>query len=86
MGTVWKFDLPEMTNHVQIPKGARVLSVQMQRGELRLWAAVDPGNPNEQRTFVIFPTGGDGPTPRDAYIATVQTHGESLVWHVFEAT
>lgn len=68
-----------------LPSGAQVLSVQVQHGELVLWALVNTSNRPKPRAFYIFGTGN--PIPDDAigpftkHLASVQMG--SLVWHVF---
>jgi len=71
---------------VMMPKGARVLSVQVQNGRPCLWAAVDPNKMTlEERWFRIA---GTGYPVEDSiienYIGTVQMYEGKLVFHVFE--
>lgn len=68
---------------IEMPRGAQVLTVQEQFGELRLWALVDPTEPTVERAIRMAGTGH----PIDAghvgrYISTVQQG--SFVWHFFE--
>lgn len=85
--TIWKFPLP-VTNRVvvEMPKGATILCVQSQGDGPCIWARVTPAAPKELRTFNIFGTGHPLPNNPGRYLATVQTHGGGLVWHVFEVT
>lgn len=69
---------------VAMPKGARVLSAQEQRGQLCLWAMVDPDQKCEARLFAIHGTGNGLPDDPGEFIAAVQQG--SLVWHIFEIT
>jgi hypothetical protein len=87
MRTIWKYPL-QVTDEqaVHMPEDADILCVQMQGGQLTMWAAVHPGNRLVPRRVVIFGTGH--PIPDDAldglgYVGTVQMGGGSLVWHVF---
>lgn len=71
---------------VMMPKGARVLSVQVQNGRPCLWAAVDP---NEltlgERWFRIAGTGHPiQDDVVDGFIGTIQMCEGSIVYHVFE--
>jgi hypothetical protein len=85
--TVFKYPLPMRGNPIQMPKGARVLSLQVQYGDPQLWALVDPEAPEEPRQFRIFGTGHPmtitgGHTLE--FIDTFQLDGGQLVFHVFE--
>ncbi len=85
---IWKFPLNTMDLTVLMPKGAEVLTVQMQgqlpRNRVTLWALVDPGAEPVPRTFAIIGTGEEYETQRPVtYVGTVQTV-EGFVWHVFE--
>lgn len=74
---------------VEMPKGAKVLTAQLQHGEICVWAEVQPDAPTEQRHFEVFGTGHpmheDMGTSRE-YINTVQLEGGALVFHVYEYT
>lgn len=80
---IWKYPLgngsPQM---VSMPKGAEILTVQVQAGHTCLWAHVDPNEELEPRKIYIVGTGH--PTPADAwrYIGTIQQ--PPFVWHIFE--
>lgn len=70
---------------VEMPSGSCPLSVAMQRGMLRLWYFVPDTHAKKiQRRVVIVGTGN----PADhvslaAFVGTVLTHDDALVWHVF---
>jgi hypothetical protein len=68
---------------VPMPQGAKVLTAQSQRGELCLWAEVDPNAPPVDRCFRIVGTGHRFDPDGLRYVATVQSG--LLVWHVYEA-
>lgn len=86
MTTIYKYSLQPGRTVLDLPSGAQVLTVQMQRGEPCLWAKVDTTNPPERRVFDVFGTGHPMPDdPRLLYVATFQMDGGALVWHVFEA-
>lgn len=84
---IWKWPL-QVTDlqQVQMPRGAQVLSVQMQGGAPQLWALVDEKAPAEPRTFATYGTGNPMPEVADygQFVGTYQMHGGSLVFHVFE--
>lgn len=71
---------------VMMPKGARVLSVQVQDGRPCIWAAVAPCETSqEKRWFRIAGTGH--PIEDDVvegFIGTIQMYDGRLVFHVFE--
>lgn len=71
---------------VMMPKGARVLSVQVQSGRPCLWAAVDPSEITlEERWFRIAGTGHPiQDDVVDGFIGTIQMYDGRLVFHVFE--
>jgi len=71
-------------DQVALPRGARILSVQIQNDRLTLWALVDPAQPPVQCNFFVVGTGHVLPDKfaEFHYIGTAQ-HGP-LVWHVFE--
>lgn len=81
MKTVYKYALePEM----KLPKGAKILSVNIQQDVLCLWSEVDTELPLEQRNFLAYGTGWQiNPDSKREFIATV--FGPSgLVWHIYE--
>jgi hypothetical protein len=83
---VYKYDL-EVTDAqlMRLPAGSRILSVQEQRGVLRLWALADVKRVDVERWVYIVGTGNPAPASvfEQEYIGTVQTNGGVLVWHVF---
>lgn len=84
---IWKFTLP-MADYpvVSMPKGARVLSVGVQRGDVQVWALVDPEAPMEDRRFKVAGTGHYlvGGVENMRFIGTVHMASGQLVWHIFE--
>jgi hypothetical protein len=85
MKQVWKFALSAVVPDVEMPRGAEVLSVQVQRGEPCLWALVDTHAQREVRRFVTVGTGHDIPSDlRMKHVGTFQLHGGDLIFHVFE--
>ena len=90
MEVIWKYGLPIVDRQtVTMPVGAEILGVQEKAGGLQLWAVVNPDAQREQRVIEIVGTGNpmaDVITEGLArhHLATVQTVGGLLVWHVFE--
>lgn len=88
MKRVYKYPLDIQDEVVVImPKGARVLSIQVQNGRPCLWAAVDPREMTlEERRFRIAGTGHPiQDDVVDGFIGTIQLYDGKLVFHVFEA-
>lgn len=78
--SIWKFPLAE---EIEMPKKAKVLTVQVQRDIPCIWAVVDPSADREVRRFVIVGT-GHSMNRKGPYIGTFQLEGGALVFHVFE--
>jgi hypothetical protein len=84
--TVWKYDLPDDPEAIiEMPRGARILSVQVQHGAPRIWALVDPAAPKVRRRFWIAGTGwranSDG---LGVFVGTIQLEGGRHVYHIFD--
>ena len=87
MKTIWKFELELRTiQHVIMPPGALILTAQMQKDKLCIWALVDPEEIPEVRKLYVYGTGHpiDDKLDRMFHVATVQDG--VYVWHVFEST
>lgn len=86
MKTIHKFFLNiNDESPVEMPKGAKILTVQMQKGYPCLWAVVETGNAKELRIFCVRSTGHALKGNEGQYIGTFQAMGGDLVFHVFEA-
>lgn len=84
--TIWKFGVPiDDEVGVKMPKGAVVLSVQVQHDQPTVWALVDTEAKTEVRSFHWRGTGhpADGLNPKQ-YVGTIQVRGGALVFHLFE--
>ena len=84
MRTIWKFALKTLDQqYIPMPVLSYPLSVQIQHGELVMWAVVEPDDIGAQMKVLIVGTGHPMPAGAFAsnYIGTVQDGG--LVWHVF---
>jgi hypothetical protein len=86
MTTIWKYPLKAVERQVvEMPKGATILSVQTQHGDVCIWALVDPEAKKESRTIWIVGTGHEMPEGIHLrYLGTTQTPGGTFVPHVFE--
>ncbi len=69
---------------VLMPEGAKILSVQVQRGVPCIWAEVDPTAPIVERNFEIRGT-GHNVGQVGSFIATFQLENGSLVFHIFDS-
>lgn len=86
MKTIWKFPV-RMTDSfaVEMPRGARLLSVQVQNGEPCLWALVDSSAPSVDRSFALRGIGHEvGELDLSAFVGTFQLRGGGLVFHLFD--
>jgi hypothetical protein len=87
--SIWKFAVRVTERFkVEMQTGAKVLCVQMQRGQPCMWAEVDTSVKNlEAKFFSVFGTGW--PISNDykgKYIGTFQVDSEAmpLVFHLYE--
>ena len=72
---------------LELPKEAKILTVQTQRGIPHLWARVDSETTKEKRYFRLAGTGhplGEDYLKIINYIGTFQIENGSLVFHLFE--
>lgn len=83
---IWKFTLALTDSQtLTMPHNAKVLTVQMQHGNITLWAKVCPAEPSAVRQFAIVGTGHISNIAiinEKQYVGTVQD--DSLVWHIFD--
>lgn len=83
---IWKFTLDPYGTRVQMPKGARLLHVHEQAGDVCVWAEVDMTAPNVDR--ILIPVGTGHPIPRVAlaYVGTAHLveAGTPVVLHVYD--
>lgn len=84
MKRIFKYAVPLLDDFsLDMPKDAKVLSLQKQRGSTQLWALVNDDSPVEKRQFRIFGTGQPiDPDEVLNFIDTFQVH--DLVFHLFE--
>jgi hypothetical protein len=83
---IWKYTLAITdTQDIEMPSGARILSVANQNGELCLWALVPTANATKTRCIEIIGTGNPISPNHEAsrrFIGTAVIN--PFVWHVFE--
>lgn len=85
MITIYKYPVGPDSFNLQLPAGAKILTVQTQNEKPWMWALVNPDAAPETRYFKVRGTGHycDGIDAAN-YIGTFQLHGGALVFHVFE--
>lgn len=86
MTKVYKFPLDISDEQkVSMPEGAKVLTVQVQKGKPCIWAECNPDGLPVLRTFLIRGTGHpiDDEIEKE-YIGTIQMCEGSIIYHVFE--
>jgi len=89
MKTIWKKTIVKINHNgialIEVPKGAKFLTVQNQHGEPTLWFLCDPKQPLETRSIQWVGTGVDVKNPDElVYIGTIQQHGGTFISHFFE--
>jgi hypothetical protein len=84
MKTIWKFPL-EITDRqiVDMPHECAPLTVQMQFGQLYLWAIVDPEKSTTGHPIIIAGTGNPLSEEVDGFTYIGSFHERRFVWHVF---
>jgi hypothetical protein len=72
--------------YMDLPKHARILTVQRQHDGVVIWALVNTKDEITKRTFVALWTGREFPDDQFhlAYIGTIQFNDGDTVWHIFE--
>jgi len=86
--TIHKFPVVPGRFKLSLPRGARILDVQMQHDEPQMWVLLDEDDFKTERQFFVMGTGHkiEGARYDDLrYCGTFQMQGGKLVWHVFEA-
>lgn len=83
MKVIYKYPLEiKGKTKIELARGGKPLAVQMQNGQLMLWAEIDNKAVCTLRTVTIVGTGQPIYDYGD-YIGTVQTHGGQYIWHVY---
>ena len=81
---VWKYELKiENEQWIELPHGAKILNIDVQRGVPCLWAQVDT---NMGKTSTLIVTHGTGHKMRSGdmtFLGTYQFDDGSFVGHVF---
>ncbi len=81
MKTIYKYRLVQ--GSFPLPKGAEILTIQMQNGAPYVWAKINTKAEIDYRVLVVIGTGQAIPDGFEyKYIDTYQD--DEFVWHVFE--
>ena len=88
MLTIFKYPVP-IEDHftLELPRDAKILTVQIQKGIPQLWSMVDSETKKETRHFRLAGTGhplGEDYLRINNYIGTFQMGNGALVFHLFE--
>ena len=87
MKTIYKYSIGG-SDKLTLPKGAEILDIQLQHGNLYMWAKIDTMETEvEDRTIRMFGTGhmiDESIIGEMKFIATVQFDGGNLIFHFFE--
>lgn len=83
MKTIFKYNI-EITDEqkIDIPIGAELLSAQIQKNAMVIWALVNTSLVKEPVTIKIFGTGNPVSEDNGIYLSTVQAP-MGFVWHIF---
>uniref|UniRef100_A0A6M3LQ43 Putative portal protein n=1 Tax=viral metagenome TaxID=1070528 RepID=A0A6M3LQ43_9ZZZZ len=86
MTTIWKFPIDLIDSQfVPMPKGAKILTCQLQGNAIQIWAKVSPDNQLTAREIRIYGTGHNIDEELSLrYISTFQSGGGTFIFHVFE--
>ena len=83
---IWKFPISGPAVWIEMPRGAEILTIQLQGEIPTVWAMVDPDAPKVRRKIVILGTGhvvaSWPPDRRYKYINTFQVG--PFVFHLFD--
>ena len=86
---IYKYPLRVMDEqYIPLPPSAQILTVDVQYGNLVLWALVDIDDPemdSGRRLIYVIGTGNmiQDDIENMSYVNTVQMRDGNLVWHVF---
>ena len=81
---IYKYNAPEifgMEEKITLPQFAEFLSLQQQGETLVMWFKVDLTMPNEDRYFVLQPTGQEFDESNLNYLGTIQWEAAHLKFH-----
>lgn len=81
MKTVYKY-MVNQTMWIEVPKDAKILTAQVQQGNICLWVEVETENEMVLQMIYVVATGGSIP-PAKTYVGTVQLAEGMYVVHIY---
>jgi hypothetical protein len=84
---IWKYEFPVLDLYVlQMPEGAKILTVQSKGDAAFIWALVNPDETVlKPRVLRVIGTGWEFTnSSKCKYLGTIQQKGGELIWHIFE--
>ena len=85
MKTIYKYPLIiDDYQTLEMPQGAEILTIQIQKRIPCIWALVNPKQPKQKRHIRIAGTGHSVNDKVIEYIGTYQLYGGDIIFHVFE--
>ena len=84
--SIWKYRLDVADEQIiTMPRFAKILTAELQQGEPSIWVHVDPDERLVPHSILMVGTGHQREDLVGVdYVGTVQMHGGSLVFHVFD--
>jgi hypothetical protein len=84
MKTIYKYEIGFPRSVILLPAACTILSCQIQRGTIFVWAEVNPDEPDVEVEFECFGTGHSLPPDHHEYLTYLNTVQDGpLVWHVY---
>lgn len=81
---VYKYQITNKKRQdIELPEGAQILSLQLQKGIPTIWALVDPEAVTYTRRFFVVATGEEIGDHLE-YVGTFQVPESELVFHIFK--
>ena len=81
---IFKYELEVKSEFtLELPRGAKILHAEVQKGKPCIWAKVNPKAQPEKRRFTFTATGDDFAFG-GRYVGTFLLQGGSFVVHLFE--
>ncbi|MCP6727329.1 MAG: hypothetical protein KJI69_04970 [Patescibacteria group bacterium] len=84
MENIYKYPVGLGAFELELPKGYKILTVQMQGQEAFMWVVVNPENETEKVKFITRGTGHIYEPEMQEYIGTFQMANGALIWHLFK--
>jgi len=84
---IYKYPVKPGKFEIELPRGARVLSVATQKNDAVMWVLLDPNERvMEKRRFATIGTGHDADVVSGwNFVGTFQLDDGALVFHLFDA-